>query len=303
MPEISVIVPSYNHARFLTQRLDSILQQTFIDFELIILDDASTDESKAIIEKFRSHPKVASIVLNEINSESTFAQWKKGLSLANGKYIWIAESDDSCTANFLEVAVKELENGSDLFYCRNVNVDAEGHPRQNQNRWYEDLDKLRWKADFRATARNEMENYLAFKNVINNASAVVFRKEAWQTDILSELTDMKFCGDWIFWWLCLSRWKQVSYSVEATNYFRFHSATSRVSSRFTRNPEIHRVLKLILATISDERQKEKIAAYFFRNHYGIFPRRMIKNNLNLRREQLQIHQAFRKCWRDYYLGR
>src|ERR1700742_1367615 len=105
MAKVSVIVPNYNHSRYLNQRIDSVLSQTYQDFELIILDDCSTDDSRKIIKQYQEHPKVSHIVFNETNSGTTFKQWKKGIELAKGKYIWIAESDDWCEPNLLETLV------------------------------------------------------------------------------------------------------------------------------------------------------------------------------------------------------
>src|SRR6187431_17527 len=96
LPKVSVIIPNYNHADFLMQRIVSILNQTYQDFELIILDDCSSDKSREIIEHYRTHPKVSHIVYNAENSGSTFKQWKLGLDYAKGDWIWIAESDDYC---------------------------------------------------------------------------------------------------------------------------------------------------------------------------------------------------------------
>jgi len=107
MPIVSIILPNYNHAPFLEERLHSIFNQTFKDFEVILLDDASTDDSVAIMNKYAEDNKVSHFVINKKNSGSPFKQWKKGLELAKGKYIWIAESDDSCELNFLE---SQLEN-------------------------------------------------------------------------------------------------------------------------------------------------------------------------------------------------
>ena len=93
MPIVTVVTPNYNHARYLPERIDSILAQTFQDFEFIILDDASTDKSREIIESYSKHEKVKAI-FNQQNSGSTFRQWKLGLGQAKGEYLWIAESDD-----------------------------------------------------------------------------------------------------------------------------------------------------------------------------------------------------------------
>ena len=114
MPLVSVIVPNYNHAPYLRQRLDSIFNQTFKDFEVIILDDCSTDNSKEIIEEYRNRPQVSHIEYNEINSGSPFKQWAKGFELAQGEYIWIAESDDWAEPNFLETLVSFLNSNNEI---------------------------------------------------------------------------------------------------------------------------------------------------------------------------------------------
>lgn len=99
---VSIIIPNYNHALFLKQRIESVLNQTFQDFEVIILDDCSTDYSRDIIELYRGHPKVKEIVYNTQNSASPFIQWGKGIDLAEGDYIWIAESDNIVDTKFLQ---------------------------------------------------------------------------------------------------------------------------------------------------------------------------------------------------------
>src|SRR5436190_2458977 len=93
MPRVSVIVPNYNHAPFLERRIESVLRQTFQDYELLIMDDASTDSSPDIIARYGKLPKVR-ILLNDRNSGSPFHQWNKGVNEAKGDFIWIAESDD-----------------------------------------------------------------------------------------------------------------------------------------------------------------------------------------------------------------
>ena len=116
-PLVSVIVPNYNYARFLRQRIDSILLQDFTDYELILLDDASSDDSRSILESYRSNPHTACIVCNEQNSGSPFSQWQKGLSLARGKYVWIAESDDYAASSFLRETVDVMERHPEAVIC------------------------------------------------------------------------------------------------------------------------------------------------------------------------------------------
>ena len=127
MPIVSVILPNYNHSKFLERRFKSILDQTFKDFELIVLDDCSTDNSREVIERYRSHPSVSKIIYNEVNSGSTFEQWSKGFQSARGKYIWIAESDDWCEPTFLQEVVNPLlgDDGIVLSFCQALFVSEE----------------------------------------------------------------------------------------------------------------------------------------------------------------------------------
>lgn len=121
---LTVIIPSYNHGYFLKQRIDSVLNQIFQDFELIILDDCSTDNSKEIIEMYRGNEKITQIIYNDANSGSTFLQWKKGIELAKGEYKWIAESDDYSHPQFLETVLKNFsEKRCSVVYCQSDRVD------------------------------------------------------------------------------------------------------------------------------------------------------------------------------------
>lgn len=127
-PKVSVIVPNYNHQAFLKERIDTILQQTYQDFELIILDDCSIDNSVSIIESYRNNEHVTHIVLNDQNTGSTFKQWDKGVSLARGEYIWIAESDDAAHPEFLATLVGQLESHPEavLAYAYSLIINEKG---------------------------------------------------------------------------------------------------------------------------------------------------------------------------------
>lgn len=103
--KVSIIVPNYNHARFLRKRLDSIYNQTYKNIEVILLDDCSTDNSRQILEEYqKKYAAITKLVPNVKNSGSVFKQWQKGISLATGDLIWIAESDDWCDDNFWIIA-------------------------------------------------------------------------------------------------------------------------------------------------------------------------------------------------------
>lgn len=222
MPTVSVIIPNYNHEAFLKQRINSVLNQTYADFEVIILDDHSTDNSSRIIEAYRDHPKVKHIIYNAANSGSTFKQWQKGLESATGQYIWIAESDDYCDNSFLSTAMENLTaHGSSLFFCQSYEVDEAGTVKGD----YRDPADEVWNAGFTLSGRQFVFNYMQFGNAIVNASAVVFKNRQFD---FSKVTRYRTCGDWLFWVnLILSDKSVVSYCHQKLNYFRSHAGTTR----------------------------------------------------------------------------
>ncbi|MDQ3534013.1 MAG: glycosyltransferase [Bacteroidota bacterium] len=218
MSAISIIIPNYNHAAFLQKRIESIINQTLQDFEIIILDDCSNDESKDIIEKYRQHPKVAHIVYNETNSGSPFKQWIKGIGLAKGTYIWIAESDDWSDIEFLNKVIPKLETDPEisLCFCRSYRTNEEGNI-EGDHLWADQIDSLKWKQDYVNDGNDEIYNYLVYRNTIANASACVFRKDA-----LAEynfLSDFLYCGDWLLW-IKLIENRKIAFIPEKLNYFR-----------------------------------------------------------------------------------
>ena len=217
MPKVSVIVPNYNHARFLRQRLDSILNQTFQDFEVIILDDCSTDDSVDVIKEYESKNKNISTILNKTNSGSTFLQWQKGISQANGEWIWIAESDDVAHPKFLETMLQySAVNNLGVIACESYIIDENGLVTGNTKSW------TNRNETYYAKAKNGLEfcsNELVITNLIPNASAVLFRN----TPRLQEInyTSSRKFGDWIVWFGLLMN-SDVLFVNEELNNFRKH---------------------------------------------------------------------------------
>ncbi|MEM1326644.1 MAG: glycosyltransferase [Bacteroidota bacterium] len=217
-PLVSIIVPNYNHATYLEQRLDSVFNQTFTDYEVILLDDASTDASIKLLGSYRSHPKVTHVVINERNSGSPFLQWQKGIELAKGKYIWIAESDDWADGLLLEKLVETLEKDGNiqLVYCASYRTESDGEVI-GQHQWASVLDDKKWTIDYINNGQREIEQYLQFRNTIPNASAVVFRRSAVLT--ARDYISFRYSGDWALWLHIVNQGK-IAYVAEPLNYFR-----------------------------------------------------------------------------------
>lgn len=112
--KVSVILPSYNHAEFIKQTIDSVLQQTYTNFEIIIVDDCSTDHSCQEINTIEDE-RIIKIFLDE--NIGTVRAINLGLSKASGKYIAIIGSDDIWEKNKLEKQVEILENDKEIGAC------------------------------------------------------------------------------------------------------------------------------------------------------------------------------------------
>jgi glycosyltransferase involved in cell wall biosynthesis len=224
---ISIIVPNYNHARFLNERMLSVLNQTYERNEIIILDDCSCDDSKVIIEGFKEVGKIAHIVYNECNSGSPFKQWVKGIEMAKGDLIWIAESDDLADARFLEKIIPYFDDPEVVVVFTDCKIINEASKVvYGNNTWIHDplldigFQKKSWEGlDF-------IEQFNRYRNFISNASSVVFRKEAVDGTDLDKIQTFRYAGDWFFWNRLVLKGK-VIFIPETLCNWRSHDASTR----------------------------------------------------------------------------
>lgn len=224
-PLVTVIIPNYNHALYLPQRIESVLNQTVRNIEIIILDDCSPDNSRAIIKQYANQDSRIRVLFNEQNSGSTFKQWNKGFTLARGQYIWIAESDDYAEPSFLAQLLLPLQADEQvvLAYCHSLDVDGEAIG----NRWQKFLTNLdpMWQYSFVTEGLPLVKRFLAFRNFIPNASAVLFRASSWHAVGPAD-EGYRLMGDVLFWARLLARGK-LAFIVQPLNYFRTHHSNAR----------------------------------------------------------------------------
>lgn len=224
--KVSVILPNYNHALYLTERIESILKQTYQNFELILLDDKSSDNSLGVLKSYESHPKVSHVDYNVTNSGSTFQQWSKGLNYCQGEYIWIAESDDIAHPNFLFHLVNMLDSDKTLAfaYSQSHEINEKSEIIGSYFRHTEDLNAQLWKNDFILSGSDFVINYLTKKNCIPNVSAVLFRKAHFF--VTEHVKSYRYLGDWLLYVQLLEN-KKIGYIADSLNYFRTHNNTTR----------------------------------------------------------------------------
>lgn len=232
---ISVIIPNYNYASFLIERIDSIVNQTFPIYELIVLDDCSTDNSIEVIrQKLNGLTNIKTkLIINEQNSGSVFSQWQKGLSEVSGDYFWICEADDSADPTFLEKVMKAFDDPEVvLSYSDSMRIDDNNNVlKRNCQDLYNMFDSDHWNQSFVVEGKEEIKKYLSVLNTILNVSGVVWKYDEKIIEIIEKAKKFKVAGDWYIYIKVLENGK-LSFTKECLNYYRKHvgSVTSSIKA-------------------------------------------------------------------------
>ena len=228
-PKVSVIIPNFNHARFLEQRIESILAQTYWNFDILILDDMSTDESRAVIERYcQMHPERIRKLFNDKNAGNVFKQWRKGIENSSGDLVWICESDDFCEPDFLEKIVRHFKD-------RSVNLAFGAIQFSNSDGTFlEGMDGIRegaepgiWQHPITRPANAWFSNGLGINNLIANVGGCVWRRQELSDAIWAEAETFQILGDW-FLYMHLAAGGQIAYEPGAVAHFRQHGNNTSV---------------------------------------------------------------------------
>ena len=247
--KISVIVPNYNYARYLKWRILSIAKQTYPIYEMIVLDDASTDNSKTIIKKMTAEAKrlqpemKLKLIWNKENSGKAISQWIKGVEAATGDYIWIAEADDIARKDFLAETMRGFDKDPNviLAYSESAIINKYGIMMMPNFRRSRDKEKTGHFANsYIRPGRQEIEEIMAIRCTIPNVSAVVFKNIPELLEYLKIAEKFKQVGDWYLYVKLLEKGK-IFYDKKSLNLFRVHggSATKRGKEHVEELEEMH----------------------------------------------------------------
>ena len=252
MPKVSVIMPNFNHAPYLKERMDSILWQDYPDLEVILLDDASTDNSVSILNEYTNHPRVKTLVVNDTNSGNPFLQWQRGLQEATGEYVWIAESDDVAEPALVSQLVAALEREQAvLAFCHSQWIDREGRtiPRSKDSRW---------NRDFSMDGNAFVRHFLLGYTTICNASSVLFRRDAASHIDMTQVATFRASGDRLFW-IQMALQGRIAYVSRTLNRFRQHphnvsGSAENKGLNIVQDHTIYRLVSPSLALTSHEKR-------------------------------------------------
>ncbi len=230
-PKVSVIIPNYNHARFLKERFRSIMEQDYDNIQLIVLDDCSSDDSIDVIDDIlASYAGEYKTIYNKTNSNNVFAQWKRGFEEATGDLIWICESDDTCDSEFLRQTTYLFQDPSIRIVFGDIQfinedgaiIDGMAHLRESaQAGIWDEINVMPACAWFTGP--------LAVRNLIANVGGCVFRRTEIAETTWNTAKTYRVAGDW-YLYVILAGGGQIAYAPDAKAYFRQHAKNTSVTA-------------------------------------------------------------------------
>jgi glycosyltransferase involved in cell wall biosynthesis len=222
-PKVSIVLPNYNYAHYLDQRIQSLLNQTFTDFELVVVDDGSTDDSLEVIGRYTEDPRVRTMLFEQ-NSGSAYPRWNDGACVCRGDYLMFAGADDSCEPTFLERMVPLLDAHPrvGLAYSQVWITDADGRRLYTKQYWNR---PDHWAADYVNDGIDECRQYLCLHCTIPTASSLLMRRSIFE-EVGPFDVSLRLAADWMLYAKFLQRC-DIAYVAQPLVDFRTHASTSR----------------------------------------------------------------------------
>jgi len=235
-PKVTALVPSYNHGRYIHERIESIMNQTYSNIELIVIDDCSDDNSHEEIGKLQARYGFK-YLRNEKNSGTPFAAWERICTLGTGDYIWVCESDDIAEPCFLEKAIAGLIEEPDavLFYSNSHIIDESSEVIGHTRDYFHDIWKeKRWNKEFVADGLEELLQFQLRGQTVPNMSSALIKTRAFKAAFTPFLKRLRLTGDWLFIGDVM-RHGRVVFSSDTLSRFRKHEVTSRARVKSARS--------------------------------------------------------------------
>jgi len=296
-PIVTVLMPVYNAGAFVATAIDSVLKQTFVSFELVIINDGSSDGSDEIIASFRDER--IRVITNERNL-GLIATLNKGIQLAHGKFIARMDADDVCLPDRLIKQVAFLEQHVDVAVVASlvdfINTDDEVTGN--------------WSTDQSAVSEQDIARVMTRTNCIAHPSVMmrteIARKYLYQSD-------QKGAEDWDLWLRLLSDGHRIAKISEVLLHYRIHPDSITAGDKRKELLEI-RLLRVLRKFLAGRLMHLRLNAFFFRVLLGMFRTvgRHLKVNLiphwarSMKRimtssplRVLSEKRAFEKTLRDY----
>jgi glycosyltransferase involved in cell wall biosynthesis len=269
MPLLSIIMPAYNVEEFINTAINSVLNQTFKDFEFIIINDGSTDSTKKIIKEHAE--KDLRIIFIDKNNEGVSNTRNRGIEIASGKYISFIDSDDYLDLDLYKNMLEKAEcTNSDLVMCGCIKETIKANKiisrmtdnvEENIYDTGEDMDNL-----IRETVNNLLFNYVwnkLYKREIINNRKIQFNNTSIGEDTLFNLSYTKYINriatvEGVYYHYTLQRLESLVRSYNANKYNLLNLVDKEMEETFKLLGMDSKIDKTILANI---RVKNLLACY------------------------------------------
>jgi len=252
MPRISICIPTHNTARYLPQAIESVLSQDFADFELVICDNASTDETPEICRRY-DDPRIRYVRFEELANQA--GNFNRCIEEARGEFVTLLHADDYFVAGFLTDRARRLGDNPELGFVFGAVqvVDADGAILSINSRWKED----------RSFRRGELFELLLSGCLISPPSLMV-RRASIQTAGLFR-TDLTWGHDWE-WTLRLAQQNAAYFVSEPLSAYREHDAsgTAEILNAATNGRQERLILRETLARVSVENGRRRLRRQAYR---------------------------------------
>lgn len=244
MPKVSVIMPVYNGEAYLREAIESVLQQTFGDFEFIIINDGSTDGSESIILSYRD---TRIVYLQNEGNKGVIYTLNRCVKEAKGELIARMDADDIAMPGRLEKQVSYMESHPEVAVLATTVqlVDAEGQPIAN------------WKEDRQSVSEHQIRSSLASNNCIAHPSVMV-RKDVYEQYLYEY--DQKYSEDYDLWLRLISENKRIAKLPEP---LLKHRILPTSVTRFKKVNVFFRVGKVKLRFMKKQLKRGKFNSFVF----------------------------------------
>jgi glycosyltransferase involved in cell wall biosynthesis len=224
-PLVSVYIPAYNAGLFLNRSISSVLNQTFDDYHLYVIDDASTDNTAEVVEPFLDHPKVT--YLRNSSNLGMSQNWNKGLELATGKYVAKLDADDFYKPYFLEETIAVLEQNPQvgLVFGGYEWITHEGSQRHEEMFYSES-----WVEDGAIFIENLQRRFVSL------GPTICVRRECY--DRLGHFVgEMRIHTDWEMWMRIATDYSVAYINKVLASIYRHSNSVTAGSQSDTRTPD------------------------------------------------------------------
>ncbi len=216
-PLVSIIIPVYNAEKYIREAINSALNQTYPNIEVIIVDDGSTDGTPHILGEYTPHPRIRILFHENRQNRGVSRTRKLGIDQAKGKYIAFLDADDIFLPNKIAIQVKALQQNPDVVLCHTaVSLVSNVEPPPNLEEYF-DLSPKVYKYPY------SKEPYFLKHNIICNSSAVVLAESLKELPFASR--QLFQYEDWLLWILMAENKNLFLYLPDKLTRYRFHSSS------------------------------------------------------------------------------